>query len=218
MSACSDSSPENIPMRTLSFHEHQARRMRHERGVIMVIALITLAVLLIGAAAAMRSMNVTLSSVGFFGFKRDMTNQAERGLRLATTALTTGALSATGSRWNDNSAQNYSARMLPSDASGIPLVMLNMTNADGMGGFGAAGNAIKSTADGITVHYLIDRICINTGAFNPITCQKRGNFISFGSRQGPPTPPPQPTYRITVRVTGPDNAYSFYQSTFTTLD
>ncbi len=52
MSACSDSSPENIPMRTLSFHEHQARRSRHERGVIMVIALITLAVLLIGAAAS----------------------------------------------------------------------------------------------------------------------------------------------------------------------
>jgi type IV pilus assembly protein PilX len=205
-------------MRPLSSHERRPRRKRHERGVIMVIALITLAVLLIGAAAAMRSMNVTLSSVGFFGFKRDMTNQAERGLRLATTALSTGALAATGSRWNDNSAQNYSARMLPSDASGIPLVMLNMTDADGMGGFGAAGNVIRATADGITVHYLIDRICIDTGAFNPVTCQKRGNFNQYGNKQGVPTPPPQPTYRITVRVTGPNNAYSFYQSTFTTLD
>ena len=119
---------------------------RRQRGVIMVIALITLAVLLIGAAAAMRSMNVTLSSVGYFGFKRDMTNQAERGLRLATDSLISGALSSTASRWNSNSAQNYSATMLPSDASGIPLVMLNTSDADGMGGNGSSLNVVpKST-------------------------------------------------------------------------
>ena len=68
-------------MRPLLFPERLRRGPRRQRGVIMVIALITLAVLLIGAAAAMRSMNVTLASVGYFGFKRDMTNQAELGLR-----------------------------------------------------------------------------------------------------------------------------------------
>lgn len=205
-------------MRPLPFPERSKRGPHDQRGVIMVIALITLAVLLIGAAAAMRSMNVTLSSVGYFGFKRDMTNQAELGLRRATTALSTGALATAASRTADAAGQNYSATLLQSDASGIPLVMLNMTNPDTLGGKGSASNAIKSSADGIAVHYLIDRVCFYPGAFDPVTCQKRGNFIQFGSDEGPPRPPPQPTYRITVRVTGPNNAYSFYQSTFTTLD
>jgi len=190
-----------------------------QRGVIMVIAMITLAVLLIGAAAAMKSMNVTLASVGYFGFKREMTNQSERAVRVATTALSPGgALSATAARWTSNAAQNYSATMLASDASGIPLVMLDTTTAASLSGLGSAANEIKLAGDNVTVHYLIDRLCLNTGAFNPATCQMVGRANNFGSNPNNPKPLPQPAYRITVRVTGPHNAYSFYQSTFTTLD
>lgn len=197
----------------------QARGARRQRGVIMVIALITLAVLLIGAAAAMRSMNVTLSSVGYFGFKRDMTNQAERALRLATTALSVnGGLGTAAARQSTNAAQNYSAVMLNSDPSGIPMVMLDTSNGDGLGGAGSGNNVVREAQDGITVHYLIDRLCLNEGAFNALTCQKRGDLINYGMAQPPLGPSPQPIYRITVRVTGPNNAFSFYQSTFTTLN
>ncbi len=190
-----------------------------QRGVIMVIALITLAVLLIGAAAAMKSMNVTLASVGYFGFKREMTNQSERAIRLASTALSPGgALGLTAARMVSNPAQNYSATMLQSDASGIPLAMLDTTTGGGLSGLGSAANEIKLADDNVTVHYLIDRLCLNAGAFDPSNCQMVGRANNFGSKPGNPKPLPQPTYRITVRVTGPHNAYSFYQSTFTTLD
>ncbi|MBB3283030.1 hypothetical protein FUT87_00890 [Mitsuaria sp. TWR114] len=192
---------------------------KRQRGVIMVIALITLAVLLIGAAAAMKSMNVTLASVGYFGFKREMTNQSERAIRLASTALSPGgALALTSARWTSNAAQNYSATMLPSDASGIPLALLDTTTGGGLSGLGSSANEIKLASDNVTVHYLIDRLCLNTGAFDPANCQMLGRANNFGAKPGNPKPQPQPTYRITVRVTGPHNAYSFYQSTFTTLN
>ena len=78
--ACSHDAPfPEAPMR--SFAPPPAPLARRQRGVIMVIALITLAVLLIGAAAAMKSMNVTLANVGYYRFKREITNQGERAIR-----------------------------------------------------------------------------------------------------------------------------------------
>lgn len=192
---------------------------QRQRGVIMVIALITLAVLLIGAAAAMKSMNVTLASVGYFGFKREMTNQSERAIRLASTALSPGgALGLTAARMISNPAQNYSATMLQSDASGIPVALLDTTTGGGLSGLGSAANEIKLADDNVTVHYLIDRLCLNVGPFDPSSCQMVGRANNFGANPDNPKPLPQPAYRITVRVIGPHNAYSFYQSTFTTLD
>lgn len=187
-----------------------------QRGVIMVIALITLTLLLIGAAASMRSMSVSLSSVGDFGFKRDMANQAERGIRAATDALTTGVLSAPAARQNDNTAANYSATMLNSSPEGIPLALLDLNNVANVGGAGSAANAI--VAPGVRVDYLIDRVCFNTGVHTPSSCQLLGTLTNAGSNARVPRQAPQPTYRITVRVAGPHNAYSFFQSTFTTLN
>ncbi|OWQ83565.1 hypothetical protein CDN99_25880 [Roseateles aquatilis] len=192
------------------------RAASRERGVIMVIALITLAVLLIGAAATMRSMNVSLLNAGNFGFKRDMANQAERAIRAATTSLATGNLSTAASRQSSNAAFNYSATLLASDASGIPTAMLNMTDVDGLNGAGNVANAITLPDDGIQLHYLIERLCSTAGAFSVGNCQVLGRSSNSGSNLKNPVVPPQPTYRITVRVRGPHNAYSFYQTTFTT--
>lgn len=192
------------------------RFARRQRGVIMVIALITLSVLLIGAAIAMRSMNASLTSVGNFGFKRDMANRAELGIRAATTALTTGALASTGARQATNAALNYSAALLPSDASGIPTAMLDLTSASNINGKGAAGNEITVPAEGLRIVYMIDRFCSNEGAFSSANCLTTGALTLGGSDIEAIKQPPQPTYRITVRVTGPRDAYSFFQSTYTT--
>lgn len=204
-------------MRATSSLAPRARPALRQRGVIMVIALITLAVLLMGAAIAMRSMNATLSSVGNFGFKRDMANRAELGIRAATTALTAGALATTASRQADNVGANYSASLLPSDASGIPLTLLNLSSPSDLNGAGVAGNEITVAAEGLRIVYLIDRFCATAGAFSQANCLVKGTQTLGGSAPGGALlPPPQPTYRITVRVTGPRNAYSFFQSTYTT--
>lgn len=184
----------------------------------MVIAMVTLAVLLIGAAVAMRSMNVTLTSVGNFGFKRDMANRAEQAIRVAAETLTIGALNTDALRANSSVASNYSATMLPTDASGIPTAMLNIgANPETLNGLGNAANEINVAADGIRVHYLIDRLCTTAGAYNAANCLVTGTFPPGGSIIVPPKPEPQVTYRITVRVMGPHNAFSFFQSTYTTL-
>lgn len=188
---------------------------RRQRGVIMVIALVTLAVLLIGAAATMRSMSVSMINSGNFGFKRDMTNQAERAIRAAFTVLDKGALSTPAARQVSNSALNYSATLLPSDASGIPLALLNMTDVDGINGLGVAGNAIKDTADAIELHYLIDRLCNVTGPYTVNDCQVLGRSDNSGYNPRNPKITPQVTYRITVRVRGPHESYAFYQTTYT---
>lgn len=187
-----------------------------QRGVIMVIALITLSVLLIGAAVAMRSMSVTLSSVGNFGFKRDMANRAELAIRSAATVLSTGALNTEAARQTSNSALNYSSTMLTTDASGIPTAMLNIGATPAtMNGFGNAAQEIS--ADGLRVHYLIDRLCNVTGPFDKTTCLVAGNEVKGGSDPYALQPKQQAMYRITVRVMGPHEAYSFFQSTYTTL-
>jgi type IV pilus assembly protein PilX len=183
----------------------------------MVIALITLSVLLIGAAVAMRSMNVTLGSVGNFGFKRDMANRAEQGIRAAADALNTGALFNEGARQTSNVAQNYSATILPTDASGIPLAMLNVGSSPAsLNGLGNAAREITVPTESIRIHYLIDRLCNTVGPFSTTNCLVTGEPPPGGNDPDGLKPDPQVTYRITVRVMGPNNAFSFFQSTYTT--
>ncbi|WP_431048714.1 hypothetical protein [Roseateles sp. L2-2] len=196
----------------------QAHPVRRSRGVIMVIALITLAVLMIGAVAAIRSMNVSLANVGNFGFKRDMTNQADRAMRRAMDSI--NAASALNA---NNASLNYSAAMLNTSAEGIPLVLTTMPTPGNMGGIASATNVIdlnnavsgESATDlaRLTVYYVIDRMCQNDGLMNAATCATASTPSQGGKSPGDIAPNPKPLYRITVRVDGPRGAQSFYQAT-----
>ena len=73
-------------------HAHPSAHRRTQRGVVMLFGLIALAIMLIGAAAMVRSMNASLFNAGNLGFKRDLTNQAERAVSTVITALQTGGL------------------------------------------------------------------------------------------------------------------------------
>ena len=46
-----------------------------QHGVVMLFGLIALAIMLIGTAAMVRSMNTSMFNAGNLGFKRDMGNQ-----------------------------------------------------------------------------------------------------------------------------------------------
>ena len=196
-------------------HPHPVRR---ERGVIMVIALITLAILMIGAVAAIRSMNVTLSNVGNFGFKRDMTNQAERAMRRAMDALN-GA----GALTTSSVALNYSATILPTSPEGIPTALLATSAPETIGGFGSSVNAIDlNTAPSgesstnlarLKIYYVVDRLCLNAGPMDAATCQSASTPTQGGKSADDLKVPPRPLYRITVRVDGPRGAQFFYQAT-----
>ena len=93
-------------------------RLGAQRGVVMLFGLIALAIMLIGAAAMVRSMNASLFNAGNLGFKRDLTNQAERAVSTVIGALQTGGLGTDVARQITSVASNYSAELLPTNAQG----------------------------------------------------------------------------------------------------
>ncbi|MFL6661319.1 MAG: hypothetical protein ACJ8G7_04025, partial [Rhizobacter sp.] len=100
-----------------------------ERGVVLLFAMITLVVMMIASVALVRSFHSSLSTAGNVAFKRDLTNQADRVVPSVLTLVQTGALSAPAARSNNSQANNYSASMLPTNAQGIPQVLLSSDSA-----------------------------------------------------------------------------------------
>jgi type IV pilus assembly protein PilX len=196
---------------------------RAQRGVTMLFGLIALAIMMIGAAAMVRSMNSSMFTAGNLGFKRDLTNQAERATATAMAAVSTGALAAEAARYAADASQNYSATLLPANAQGIPNALLT----DGaFAGVGVAGNDISVADLGVTVRYVIDRMCAQTGVGDPSHCtMSDSTFTNSGapgnelraednSAGGAGALPRQVVYRLSVRVGGPRDTQAYFQTTF----
>lgn len=197
--------------------------------MVLIFALITLVILLIGAVALSRSINASQFFVGNIGFKRDLTNQGERALQIAMDAVRTGgALQLVATRNTDLQSANYKATLLPSNAQGIPNALLSDTD---FAAVGVSTNDITVAGMSVTIRYVIDRMATTTGACSTSICTMANqNVFGGGSSEwinsqtnsgaannaNPSAVPQQPIYRITLRVTGPRNTMSFFQSTFTT--
>lgn len=206
-----------------------AARSRQQRGIVLIFALITLVIMLIGAVAISRSINASQFTIGNIGFKRDLTNQGERAVQIALDSVRgTGALADVTTRNDDLKAANYKATLLPTNAQGIPTALLSDTEFDAIG---VATNDISVGDMGVKIRYVIDRMATTTGICSTATCTM-ANQIVFGggssewinsqtnsgaaNNANPSAIPQQPIYRITLKVSGPRNTLSFFQSTFTT--
>ncbi len=194
-----------------------------QRGVTMLFGLIALAIMMIGAAAMVRSMNTSLFNAGNLGFKRDLTNQAERATATAMAVVNTGVLATELARQTAEPTQNYSATLLPANAQGIPTALLS----DGaFAGVGVAGNDITVADQGVAVRYVIDRMCALTGVADPSHCTMSdttdtnsgapGNELRAedNSAGGAGALPRQVVYRLSVRVGGPRDTQAYFQTTF----
>jgi len=185
-------------------------RMR-QKGVILLITLIAMVILLISGIALVRSFDTSLVLAGNLSFKRDLVNQGDRGFSAAVASFNgAGFLANFMARQSDSLANNYSSTMLASDAHGLPLMLTNdslwtMTIPD-----------IVDNTTGVTIRYVIDRMCNITGPSNPNNCIVNTLTIVKGGTAGiqKPTPTNPIVYRISVRVTGPRNTQSYMQSTF----
>lgn len=203
---------------------------RAQRGIVLVFALITLVIMLIGAVAISRSMNSSQFGIGNIGFKRDMTNQAERAVQAALNAVNTGGvLNNLTTRDSNVPAANYSAVLLPSNPQGIPLALLGSDTAFSAVG-STANDLTPDPANQITIRYIVDRMATSTGACTPATCTMLNDTVyggastelisaqnnsSAANSTNPSAVTPQAIYRVSVRVMGPRKTLSFYQSTFT---
>jgi len=198
-----------------------------QRGVVLLFALIALVVMLIAGVALIRSFNSSLFTAGNIAFKRDMQNQSERASKAALTEFSTGGLNTAAKRANAVSGSNYSARMLAVNGQGVPdaLVAADFDTTY------PASNRLSSTDGSVTVRYLIDRLCSTEGLETTLgagSCMLADNQTPAGTSsnnlQGPeraltasgtPAAVQGVVYRLSVKVTGPRNTQSFFQSTFT---
>jgi hypothetical protein len=181
--------------------------------VILIIALIALVVLMIGGVALVHSFDTTLLQAGNLAFKRDLSNQSERGMTQALAVLATGTLADEAIRRQNAPSKNYSAKILESDAFGIPKVLISPE------AYTAAAFTLPDIDDGkVSIRYVIDRQCSNEGLFDPVTCRavtslqsdKGGSDRLKKSGAGS-----RPIYRITVRVNGPRHTQAYLQTTVT---
>ncbi len=205
-----------------------------QRGVVLLFSLIALAIMLIVAVALVRSFNSSLFTAGNIGFKRDIQNQSERAIQQVLADFAAGGpLSSPGARSASKPANNYSAWLLPTNPQGIPdaLVLPDAAFAT------AYTFADIPSGDGsVKVRYVVDRLCVDpgTGAVDETTlgaasCRLADNPVPIGTSlsnlQGADRAPlcatcssaaPQGVvYRLSVKVSGPRNTQSFFQSTFT---
>ncbi len=195
-----------------------------QRGVIMLFGLIALVIMMIGAVAIVRSMNTSLSNAGNLGFKRDLTNQGERAIATVLALMQTGALGNDATRQTSDSTRNYSATMLASNAQGLPNALVNDTT---FGTTGQPGNDIAVADLGVTLRYVVDRLCINTGLADSSHCTMNDSQVPMGGNGGGGSiaedtaagssgaVPQQVVYRLSIRVDGPRQTQAFFQTTFT---
>jgi type IV pilus assembly protein PilX len=214
-----------------------------QRGVSLIFALMAVLVMLIAAVAIVRSFNTSLFQSGNLAFKRDLTNQSERALQAVYTAMSAGgALASEASLEQSVSAENYSAKVLTTNAQGIPDALLTNT------AFAAVGVATKdivlTDTNGTeygTVRYVIERLCNDVGSTSALGADgcvlaprtsvtnltdnarlisaERANVGGTGGASGAAAAPrrgasSQPVvYRVSVRVTGARGTQGFYQAT-----
>ena len=150
----------------------RSRARQTQNGVIMLFGLIALAIMLIGAAAMVRSMGTSMLNAGNLGFKRDLTNQGERAVASVMTLLQTGPLNTDLARQSSNVAQNYSATMLATNEQGLPDALLSDST------FSSAG----VSANDITDELWLDELCGNA-ALNGVP-------VELSLAPSNPAPPP----------------------------
>lgn len=201
-----------------------SRPGRAQRGVIMLYGLIALAIMLIGAAAMVRSMNTSLVNAGNLGFKRDLTNQAERAAANVLTLLQSGALATLATRESHRTVNNYSATMLATNAQGLPNALVDDS---GFSAVGVASNDIAVTDQAITLRWVIDRLCANTGTADASHCVMANDPMPAGgsgsdlinaidtTSGGAGALARRVIYRVSIRVTGPRATQAYFQTTLT---
>jgi type IV pilus assembly protein PilX len=188
-----------------------------QQGVVLIFSLIVLLILAIGAVAVLRSVNSSLLSAGNLAFHRDLVNQAEQAVSTVMTEFKTNGPPLNGAVTADLPAANYVSTALPTNAQGVPLVLLD--NA-AFAAVGAAANIIPGATSDVTIRYVIDRLCTNTGTASSPNCVQSTGLPTGGTANHNTAlaPPSATVYRVSVRVDGPRFTQAFLQTTFTKPD
>ena len=206
----------NALIKIQSSREFALARHGHQKGIVLVIALIMLVAMTLAGIALVRSVDTSTLIAGNLAFRQSATYSGDRGVESAITWL-----SANSGSLEANSAANgyYSTSQDSVDLTG------NKTSSatDNLDWAASAKNLTTADAAGNTIAYVIHRMCSFTGPLDGATCATEQD-TQAGSSQGGmrqmttyqpgtwSTVANRGYYRITVRVAGPRNNVSYIQA------
>ena len=200
-------------------------RRRRQRGTALFVALIMLVAMSIAAVSLVRSVDTTVVITGNLAFQQTALQVADYGIEAAAGELVTINANSPEARWRrgdtsaipggSRTAFNYYPTLFERASTGSPTID-GVTYTGGYPGVPSLDwNTVPCVTNtripaGYAVQYLIDRLCnhaTNCVADNPQEGgSRRAGQARFSGAQSI-------HYRVTVRVSGPNNAQSFVQVT-----
>ncbi len=195
-----------------------------QRGVVLFVALIALVVMSLAAVALIRSVDTNTIIAGNMSLKHTALVSSDRGVETALNWIEAQAISSPGSLYVDNLAQGYYATFLPAKGSpDLDSVSVLKASATWVAAGYATGGGIvggTETASGNNIRYIIQRMCRDTVAPASNLCLLGNPEIGNGSKKVVPgdlggaeiNTQQSPVYRITTRVAGAKNTFSYTQT------
>lgn len=204
------------------------RRLARERGTALFVALIMLVAMSIAAVSLVRSVDTAVVVSGNLAFQQAALQAADFGIEQAVQDLREKSKEdywSTGDANVENAKANYRPVMFARNQIGKPTVFGATVDIAGVPSVDWSGipkvspdEGEPAIPDGFEIQYIIDRMCTGTPPITDLAanCVSSGADQPGGSKSGGVgetafTWVLSVQYRITVRVTGPNNAQSFVQ-------
>ena len=193
---------------SLRLPKHPFAASRTQRGVVLLIALIALVAMTLSALALVRAVNTTNLIAGNLSFRESAILTGERSTELALANWLTPNV--TGNTLHGHSGANGYRAFRADPAAGVSW--------DAFWNDALAAQAVAGAMDasGMTVAYVIHRMCDGLGAPHIVNCAKPPTGINVGGSQSAggvaPISSSQVYYRITTRITGPRNTVAYVQT------
>ena len=202
--------------------------LRRQRGVVLFVALIGMVVLSLAAVALLRSVDSGTSIAGNLAFKQASIGPINYAIEQANYALFDApAVSRITDPWNHAPTFNYYANLQTGEStSGVPADIYGSSYV-----YPGAFTAYTDPTTGYQVRWVIERMCRGPGSApgayfgDPLVsagiqaCDTMvpkvttaGTTMELCDQGKICDVPPQPLYRVTVRVDGPANTVTYAQA------
>lgn len=191
-----------------------------QRGATLAITLIAVVLLMLTAAAIVRSVDTSTLLARNASFQRDAVNRSELVMRRAMREFENVA--GRGFAQMANTATDaaglttglpYRASALPADSQGIPLVLKNDAQYAAM--FGSiATSARVDSGEGMSTIYVIERMCSLQQAATSTHCAPAASRAPDNCSRCTAVQTFAPVFRVTARTSGPRGTEAFTQVLF----
>jgi len=219
-------------MNVTQFNLAKPQANRHQRGLVLFVALVALVVMSLAAVALIRSVDTNTLVTGNLAYQQSASIASSYGLEAMADTVGRNPLvyaetnhPADGYYANCEFVEgNPANRTCKDDHLFLDATWTNANSklAESL----QSGISNGQDQYGNTIRYVVERMCRSDGAANSSNClmslEDDGSNSGCSNNVGtstaglilPCTNVPIPLYRVTVRITGPKNTVSYVQAFF----